>query len=115
MAISEFEIKRCERELEKFMAKHRPPPHIRNEVDLCYLIKNQSVEIFEVRPHWQDKAEKTDTPVAKATFVKRQGLWKVFWHKSDMKWHGYEPEPEVGSIEQFLALVGEDKHCCFFG
>jgi hypothetical protein len=32
-----------------------------------------------------------------------------------MKWHGYEPAPEVSSIEEFLALVGEDKHCCFFG
>ena len=78
-------------------------------------IKDQSVEIFEIRPGWKDKSEKTETPVAKTTYVKRQGVWRVFWHMSDMKWHGYEPAPEVSSIEEFLALVGEDKHCCFFG
>jgi hypothetical protein len=115
MAISEFEIKRCERELEKFLAIYRPPAHIRNEVDIGYRIKDQSVEIFEIRPGWKDKSEKTETPVAKTTYVKRQGVWRVFWHMSDMKWHGYEPAPEVSSIEEFLALVGEDNHCCFFG
>ena len=115
MAISEFEIKRCEKEIEKFLAIHRPPAHIRNEVDIGYRIKDQSVEIFEIRPHWKEPSEKMETPVAKTTYVKRQGVWKVFWHMSDMKWHGYKPTPEVSSIEEFLALVGEDKHCCFFG
>jgi hypothetical protein len=32
-----------------------------------------------------------------------------------LKWHGYDPMPEVASIEEFVALVDEDSHCCFFG
>lgn len=115
MAISEFEIKRCEKELDKFLSIHRPPAHIRNEMDIDYRIKDQSVEIFEVRPHWKEASEKIETPVAKTTYVKRQKSWKVFWYMSDMKWHRYEPTPEVSSIEEFLVLVGEDKNCCFFG
>ncbi len=50
MAISEFEIKRCKRELDKFMEAKRPPVHIRKELDFGYNIENQSVELFEIRP-----------------------------------------------------------------
>jgi hypothetical protein len=35
--------------------------------------------------------------------------------RRDLKWHGYEPALEVGSIEEFCALVDEDAHACFFG
>jgi len=34
MAITEFEIKRIERELDKFLEKRRPPAHIRKDVDI---------------------------------------------------------------------------------
>ena len=115
MAISEFEEKRCEREMEKFLAVHRPPAHIRSEVDITYRLENQSVEIFEVRPHWQNKSEKTETPVAKATYVKKEKEWRIYWHKSDMKWHRYEPKAEVRHFEEFLSIFAEDKHCCFWG
>lgn len=115
MTISEFEIKKCEKDLEVFMKKHRPPANIRNEVDFSYRIENQSVEIFEIRPHWSNPSEKIETPIAKATYVKTQKLWKVYWQKSDLKWHSYEPLSEVKSLEQFLITVGEDKHACFFG
>ena len=115
MAISEFEERRCEREMEKFLLSHRPPAHIRHEVDLAYRLENQSVEIFEIRPHWKDSSEKIETPIAKATYVKTQGKWNVYWHKSDMKWHRYEPCSEVKHLEEFLEVIGEDSHCCFFG
>jgi hypothetical protein len=29
--------------------------------------------------------------------------------------HGYEPMPEVNSLEEFLALVEADEYCCFKG
>jgi len=115
MAISEFEIKKCEKEIEAFMSKRRPPPHIRNEVDLAYRIEGQSVSIYEVRPEWQNPKEKIEIPVAKATFIKAKNCWKVFWQMSDLKWHSYEPAPTVKSFKEFLSLVAEDKHACFFG
>ncbi len=115
MAISDFEEKRCKREMEKFLSGHRPPAHIRNEVDIGYRLENQSVEIFEIRPHWQNASEKTQTPVAKATYVKSQKEWRIYWYKSDMKWHRYEPSPEVKYFEGFLSIVGQDSHGCFWG
>jgi hypothetical protein len=32
-----------------------------------------------------------------------------------LKWHRYDPDPEVKSIEEFLALVEKDEYGCFFG
>jgi len=50
MAISEFEIKRFEKLVGAYVKKHRPPAHIRDKVDLGFRVKDQSIEIFEIRP-----------------------------------------------------------------
>lgn len=108
-------MKKCEKELEAFMQLHRPPAHIRNELDLGYRISGQSVEIFEIRPQWRNPSQKMESPVAKATFVKTQNYWKIFWQRADLKWHGYDPAPIVKTFNEFLSIVSEDKHACFFG
>lgn len=115
MAFSEFETKRLEKVVGAFIERRRPPPHIRPELDLAYRINGQSVEIFEVRPRWRGVPEEMEHPVAKATYVKTQEVWRVFWMRADLKWHGYPPALRVPTIEKFLALVSEDKHACFFG
>lgn len=115
MAISEFEIKKCEKEIAAFLKLRRPPMHIRNELDLGYRIEGQSVEIFEIRPHWRDFSKKMETPVAKATFVKSETCWKIFWQRSDLKWRRYGPAPTVKLLADFLSIVAEDKYACFFG
>ncbi len=115
MTLSEVEIKKCEKEIDAFMRVRRPPAYIRNELDLGYRINGQSVEIYEVRPQWRNPSQKMEIPVAKATYVKTQRCWKIFWQRADLKWHGYEPMPEVKSLTDFLTIVAEDKYACFFG
>lgn len=115
MAISEFEIKRYEKELEKFLEENRPPAHVREQVDLAYRISGQSVEIFEIRAGIRDPSQKTEISVAKSTYVKSQKIWKVYWMRQDLKWHRYPPVPQVKHLEEFLKLVKEDANACFFG
>ena len=115
MALSEFETKKIEKEVSAFVERRRPPPHIRPRLDLGFRISGQSVEIFEVRPAWKDPGRKIERPVAKATYVKSRGVWKVYWMRADLKWHSYPPAPTVGSVSRFLSLVEQDKHACFFG
>jgi hypothetical protein len=115
MALSELELKRCERDVARFMEQRRPPVHIRSELDLGYRIEGQSVEIFEIRPDWKDKSTKRKTPVAKATYVRSRDRWRIFWMRRDLKWHGYEPNYEVRLLEEFLSVVANDEYCCFFG
>jgi hypothetical protein len=115
MTLSEFETKRCEKLVAEFVEKRRPPPHIRAELDLAFRISGQSIEIFELRPYWMDKSRIQEHPVAKATYNKSKLNWKVFWQRADLKWHRYQPSPEVASVEEFLEVVQEDDHGCFFG
>jgi hypothetical protein len=115
MALSEIENRRCEKALAEFFKRRRPPVHIRDQLDLGYSIEGQSVEIFEVRPDWQDRKRKMETPVAKATFVRTRNLWRIFWMRRDLKWHGYQPNLEVRTLEAFLDVVDRDEYCCFFG
>jgi len=115
MSFSELEIKRYEKVISELIANRRPPAHIRYQVDLTYRLVGQSVEIFEIRSVWNKPEEKMEQPVAKAIFVKRQNIWKVYWMKSDLKWHKYEPEFEVSELGRFVAVVDEDKYCCFWG
>ncbi len=115
MAISEFEIKRCEKEVEKFLSVRRPPAYMRNELDFGYRIENQSVELFEIRPNWRSPEEKIEIPIAKATYVKKEKYWKIYWQRQDLKWHSYAPVPTVQFFEEFLSVVNEDANACFFG
>lgn len=112
---SEFELKRCEKVVGQFVERRRPPPHIRADLDLGFRVEGQSVEIFEVRPNWRDKSKRMEHSVAKATYIKTRRNWTVFWKRADLKWHTYGLEPEVKSIEEFLTLIEEDSHGCFFG
>jgi Protein of unknown function (DUF3024) len=116
MALAEIEQARVRRAMDAFMQQRRPPPHIRPQLDLGFRVSGQSVEIFEIRPRWDGPPdEKHESPVAKATYVRARGIWRVFWQRRDLKWHGYEPQPEVKSVEEFASLVAEDANACFFG
>lgn len=115
MAFSEIEIARYKREVAAYVESKRPSAHIRKQLDIAFRINGQSVEIFEVRPQWDDPQEILQHPVAKAMYVKNQKIWKVFWQRADLKWHGYEPNPTVGSLKQFLEIVEADEYACFWG
>ncbi|MFO7594384.1 MAG: DUF3024 domain-containing protein [Pseudomonadota bacterium] len=115
MAFSEFELKRHEKTLKAYLEKNRPPAYIRSELDFGFRQKGQSVEIFEVRPRWDNPEEKMENPVAKATYVKTQAVWKIYWQRADLKWHVYEPHPRAKSLEEFLQVVESDEYSCFFG
>lgn len=101
--------------MEKFIYKRRPPLEIRHQLDLSYKIDNQSVIIYEIRPRWNNPTEIMNIEIAKATFVKTQQHWNLFWKRSDLKWHTFQPKPNVKTIKEFADLVDEDSHNCFWG
>jgi hypothetical protein len=115
MAFSEFETKRLEKLVGALVEERRPPPHLRSEVDLKFRIEDLSLEIFEVRASWRGDGTTTENLLAKTTYVKTKNLWRVFWLRSDLKWHSHPRVPQVGTIEEFLALVAEDEGSYFFG
>ena len=101
--------------LESFLEKNRPPEEIRKELDLSYRIEGSSVIIFELGPFWNMPDEIMECNIAKATYVKSKGYWKVFWQRADLKWHSYSPCTTVKNIKEFVRLVEEDSYGCFWG
>ncbi len=115
MAFSEDELRRHVAALEEFKERRRPPEHVRDQVDLDYRIEGQSVVIFETRPSPRDPDKTIEVPFAKTTYVRTRDEWKVYWRRSDLKWHAYDPLPRVGSLVEFLQVVDADPHGCFWG
>jgi hypothetical protein len=70
--------KRIENALDKFLAKRRPSPHIRKELDIGYTLSGQGVELLEIRPQWDDPSIIHRRPLAKATYVRAQDCWKIY-------------------------------------
>ena len=66
-------------EVAQFIERRRTPPHIRAELDIAFRMQGQSIEIFEIRPHWEDKNRFLEHPVAKATYIGTKQIWKVYW------------------------------------
>ncbi len=87
MALSDFERMRYKKAVSKFIEARRPPPEIRPKLDLGFRLEGQSVEIFEIRPDWQDPKNTMENSVAKATYVKQAKEWRVYWQRADLRWH----------------------------
>lgn len=101
--------------MENCIQKMRPPEHLRSQLDIGYNIEGQSIIIHEIRPRWDNPDIIKEFPVAKATFVKSKSHWKLFWMRADLKWHAYPAEPTVKTVADFVRIVDEDKHACFWG
>lgn len=115
MAFTTKQLEEINEAGEYFLQVRRPPVEIRPQLDLAYRIEGQSVMVYSIRPIWNKPTEFMEIPVAKATFVKTQNHWKVFWQRADMKWYGFSPVPEVKTIKAFFTLVDEDPSGCFWG
>lgn len=115
MAFTKEELAQHKQLMDDYMAKRRPREDIRDKLDLGYRIKGQSIEIFEIRPFWNDPRRTIEESVAKTRYVRTQNVWKVFWMRQDLKWHAYPLESEVPSLLAFLKLVDKDEMACFWG
>jgi hypothetical protein len=115
MALPESELRAVLKAVGAFVEKRRPRPEIRDKLDIRVHINGSEVLITEVRPAFHDKRKKQDTPVARIRWFNSRKIWRLFWMRSDLKWHAYEPYPEASRIATHLRTVDEDYHCCFFG
>ena len=115
MAFNEHERVANHAALKWFLARHEAPAHLREQLDFGYKIVGHTIDVFEIRPDWQDKSTTRHTPVARVKYVRTQDEWRLYWMRADLKWHLYEPAPVHASLQETLAVVDKDEYCCFFG
>lgn len=101
--------------MENYLDRIRPEEEIRKKLDFGYRVERQSVYIVEIHPMWNNPEKIHESRVAKATWVKTQSVWKVFWRRANLKWETYPPCPFVDTLAEFVDLVEEDRHHCFWG
>ena len=114
MAISEFEIFKIQKMLSQFCAnrnKYYPP----DQLLINYRIEDQSIYIFEIRPHWKNPSEKLESMTAKIQYVKSKSLWKLYRQQQNLKWNLYEPFESSKDLSEVLKIIDEDAHGCFWG
>ena len=116
MAFTDLEIAEHSAVIEKlFWSKRRPPLRIREMMREGQRFTAHSIELFFVRPVWDDPTRHTEEAIAKLTFVRTTGVWRIFWQRADGKWHRYAPHPEAASLTEALKVVDHDANACFFG
>lgn len=101
--------------MENYLERERPPVEVRNQLDIGYEIKDQSIILQEIRPVWGRPDEIMRNGYAKATYVKSKDLWKVYWLRGNLKWYPYDVQPTVKKLTDFLELVDVDSYGCFKG
>jgi len=114
MEFSEIELKKID-QMVGGMCRRRNRPEFKDELSLEYVVDRHDVVVFERRPRYGALVGVTDSPVARLKFVRATGEWRLFWMLRDLKWHGYEPLPSSDRLEELVAEIDDDPHCCFFG
>ncbi len=114
MAFAEIEIARIKKAIGG-LCKRRTSPEIRDQLRLEYSVKRHDIELYEVRPRWDDPSEEMNTPVAKIRFVRTTNEWRLFWMRQDLKWHSYQPFSSSRNLEEVAEVIDRDELSCFFG
>ena len=114
MAFNEIELKRIDKVVGG-VCRRRNRPELHDQLRLEYRVKAHDVVLFEVRPCWDGQPGTMENPVAKVKFVRTDGMWRLFWQRADLKWHGYDPFPTSSDLSRLVEEVDRDPHCCFFG
>lgn len=94
-----------------------PPqdPKVRSQVKVGFRIERLSVILFESRPSFMPPHDWQEEPIAKFTYVKSGGFWKLFCMLRDLKWHGYEPFRESQDLASLVSEVRTDPTGIFWG
>ncbi len=99
----------------EFWSRRRPELEIRHLMREGQRLDGQSIELFYVRPRYNDPGKHVEEPIAKLTYVRANDSWRIFWQRADLKWHRYAPQPEAASLAAALRVIDQDANCCFFG
>ena len=115
MALTTEQIESVKKMMDEFIEEHRPPVEIRSKLDIGWRLVDQSVYLFEIRPDWLHPDVIRHSDYAKATWLKTQRHWKVYWQRANGDWNHYEPLDNVVNLQRFLIEVEKDPHHCFRG
>ena len=114
MALSEIQLANLSKRLRGYCEK-RVPPHVRDRLRLDFRISGSAVELFEVRPRFDNRKQWIEHGVAKFRYVASRKTWELFCLHRDLRWHAYQNLPRARSFDALLREVDEDPTAIFWG
>lgn len=102
-------------QIKQYIEEIRPPKEMRDQVDISYFFKIGIVQIFEIRPKWDDPKVKEEFPIARVKHVKNKNIWRIYWMDSHEEWIKYQPNFEVDTFLKVIQIIKKDEHGCFWG
>jgi Protein of unknown function (DUF3024) len=114
MAFSELELKLIDHTVGSLCRDLSPPEHAQ-ELRTVYEVDGHTVTMYEDRPPWDGVGEWTHRGLARFRYVRRQGLWSLYWLRADLRWHRYDPAPATADLKELVAVVAEDGYGAFLG
>ncbi len=113
MAIPELEQARVTRALRGFCDK--VPREIRDRLVHDFRIAGSDVELFERRPHHQERGRYIEHIVAEFRYTATQRSWTLFWADRNGRWHRYENFVDRSNFLDLLQEVEKDPTRIFWG
>ncbi len=88
---------------------------IRKQIDFGYSFDGKVIEIFEIRPQWNDSTIINNFSFTRIRFYKSKNLWNLYWKRASGKWELYEPFPNATHLSSVLDVIDKDSYGCFKG
>ena len=102
--------------IKKYVESLRPEdPEIRAQLDFGYSYDGKVVELYEIRPVWNNPEKIQHIKFAKIRFYKSRQEWNLYWMRASGKWELYEPFPKSTHLDNIINIISKDKHGCFYG
>lgn len=114
MALQQITRKLVEKKLSEFYDK-KIPEHARSQVHLKYVIRGNSVTLFEERPDFIDKNIWIDSKVAQFRYNPKDNQWTLYYADRNSKWNEYWDLDPNTDFDVLLQEVEEDPTCIFWG
>lgn len=97
--------------------ERRVPPEVRDQINLEFAVRGNSVTIIERRPPWREDfgPEWSSMKIAQLRFDEVTRAWSLWWPVRNGHWNPYldlSPTPE---IEVLLQEINDDPTAIFWG
>jgi hypothetical protein len=95
--------------------KEKVPEKYRNEIQMTYKFRGNSVTIFENRPAMFGEAGWTSLSIAQLRYSDEDDIWTLYCSDRNGKWHLYMECDSEKDIKKLIKEIDDDPICIFYG
>ena len=67
-------------------------PEHADELRVVYEVHGHTVSMYQERAPWRGEGDWTREGIARFRFNRSRGRWQLYWMRSELRWHLYDPD-----------------------